>query len=176
MVSNCKECSTPVGENNKFCSTSCSASFNNRLRPGRPYKLRKTRTCRVCGVIIPTRSTVCQLHNTHVVDWTVVTIDKIASKNYQRHSRIRQLARDVYKKCGKPRECAKCGYNKHVDICHIKDIVDYRTDTPVSVVNEPDNLIALCKNHHWELDHGLITYNVVDKTWGNGNCKRTAQW
>jgi predicted restriction endonuclease len=54
------------------------------------------------------------------------------------------------------RKCAICGYDLHIDICHIKPIKDFPDDAYIADINNTTNLIALCKNHHWELDHGLL--------------------
>lgn len=52
--------------------------------------------------------------------------------------------------------CEKCGYNKHVETCHIQDIGSFDTDTLIKEVNVPENLALLCPNCHWELDHKLV--------------------
>ena len=51
-------------------------------------------------------------------------------------------------------ECDHCGYSYHVDICHIRDLSSFDDQTPVSIVNDLSNLVALCKNHHTEFDNG----------------------
>ena len=52
--------------------------------------------------------------------------------------------------------CANCGYDKHVELCHINDVADFSDDVPLSVVNSIDNIIQLCRNCHWELGNELI--------------------
>lgn len=66
------------------------------------------------------------------------------------------MARQTYTKSNLPRVCRNCGYDKHVEICHIRAINTFPDDTPISVVNDLANLVALCPNCHWELDHGLL--------------------
>lgn len=51
-------------------------------------------------------------------------------------------------------ECFICGYSYHVDIAHIKDIKDFDGSTLVSEINDLGNLVALCRNHHYEFDCG----------------------
>lgn len=63
---------------------------------------------------------------------------------------IRSRARTVIKNRTK---CEKCGYDKHVEACHIKPISSFSDDTPIDVINAPDNLLALCPNCHWEFDN-----------------------
>ena len=78
-------------------------------------------------------------------------------KNWQSaRTSIRRSAQKAYEESGKPYECAICGYNKHVEIAHIKAVSDFDDDALVSEINHPDNLIGLCPNHHWEYDNGLL--------------------
>jgi len=56
-----------------------------------------------------------------------------------------------------PAECRICGYTKHVDVAHIRSVRTFPEGAQVSEINHPDNLVALCPNHHWEYDHGLLT-------------------
>ena len=69
---------------------------------------------------------------------------------------LRSHSRATYKLSGSSMACQICGYDKHVEICHIKDVSKYNPDTFIYVVNHINNLIALCRNHHWELDHNLL--------------------
>jgi len=55
-----------------------------------------------------------------------------------------------------PYECVRCGYDKHIEVCHRRSLASFPDDTPISVVNSLDNLVGLCPNHHWEFDHGLL--------------------
>lgn len=78
-------------------------------------------------------------------------------KNYQSYrSTIRKLAESTYKASGKPNYCAKCGYSNHIEIAHIKAVSDFDDSATIAEINSIDNLIALCPNHHWEYDHGIL--------------------
>lgn len=78
-------------------------------------------------------------------------------KNYQSYrSSIRKIAENIYKSSGKPCCCAKCGYSTHIEIAHIKPVSDFENSTTIAEINSIDNLIALCPNHHWEYDHGIL--------------------
>ena len=70
---------------------------------------------------------------------------------------IAKHARRVYNKSDKPKECLVCGYNTHIQVCHIKAVADFNENTLIKEIHSWDNLVALCPNHHWEYDHGLIT-------------------
>lgn len=57
--------------------------------------------------------------------------------------------------------CVKCGYDKHIEVAHVKSITEFDLDTPISIINHPTNLLALCPNCHWEHDH-KETYRLCD--------------
>lgn len=65
---------------------------------------------------------------------------------------VRTRARAVAKKLGLD-SCEVCGYNKHVEIAHIRGISTFEGDTLLSVINARENLKALCPNCHWEFDN-----------------------
>lgn len=69
---------------------------------------------------------------------------------------IRKHARKVYERSDKPKCCAICGYKHYYEVCHLRAVSDFPDDTLISEINKIDNLIALCPNHHWEFDHGLL--------------------
>lgn len=78
-------------------------------------------------------------------------------KNYQSYrSGIRKLAEQIYKDSGQVLSCKICGYNKHVEIAHIKAVSDFDDSTTIAEINDINNLVALCPNHHWEYDNGYI--------------------
>lgn len=60
-----------------------------------------------------------------------------------------------FKMKNKPQVCSECGYSKHVECCHLRAISDFPPETLLNIVNSYDNLVLLCPNCHWELDHGL---------------------
>jgi hypothetical protein len=55
-----------------------------------------------------------------------------------------------------PKRCVNCGYDKHIEVCHRRALTSYPLDTPIAIVNDLSNLVGLCPNCHWELDHGLL--------------------
>lgn len=72
-----------------------------------------------------------------------------------KYSRVRSSARVIFKDLLK-NPCQVCGYDKHVELCHIKPIASFEENTLLKEINTKDNLIMLCPNCHWELDHGLL--------------------
>lgn len=78
-------------------------------------------------------------------------------KNYQSYrSSIRIWAERIYKNSNKPMKCAICGYDKHVEIAHIKPVSDFADSCTIAEINSINNLIALCPNHHWEYDNKIL--------------------
>lgn len=55
--------------------------------------------------------------------------------------------------------CVMCGYTTYNEACHIKSVASFGDDVTLNVINDPDNLMYMCRNHHWEFDHGLIKIN-----------------
>ena len=72
-------------------------------------------------------------------------------------SSIQKDARITYQASSKPKQCIICGYDKHYEVAHIKAVSDFDGTALISEINNIDNLIALCPNHHWEYDNGLLT-------------------
>ncbi len=156
-MNKCLYCSKET-ENPKFCSKSCSASYSNKKNPKR--KKRKY-FCIICNKEIGYRQQYCQEHNKNFTDWNSITYAEILNKrSYQKNSRIRNLARIEYHKLNSC-VCANCGYDKHIEVCHIKPISEHSQDTKISEINKPTNLIGLCPNCHWELDNGLLTIEQI---------------
>lgn len=160
----CLGCNS-LTENPKFCSRSCAAKYNNKKYPKR--KLERT-NCSKCGSLIGRKShtdsrTVCNSCNPSYVDWNNLTLGEVKGvRRYQKHSVIRYNVRNKYFKANPNPTCRKCGYDKHVEVCHIKPIHSYSLDTKVGVINSLDNLIGLCPNHHWEFDNGHLDFTEFD--------------
>ena len=146
---------------NLFCSVKCSVIFNNRHRPKKPqYKQCK------CGKQISKRSEYCKQCNPQFVDWskrTLIHMRKLGVYDFHRH--LHAYSKSVFKQSGNKRICLNCGYNKHTDVCHIKSIREFDPSTSMTVVNDISNLVPLCKNCHWELDHGYLDKNKIIKNW-----------
>ena len=80
-------------------------------------------------------------------------------KNWQSaRSSIQKDARRMYFEHNQNPKCAICGYDKHVEVAHIKSVSDFDDNTKISIINSIDNLIGLCPNHHWEYDNGILKF------------------
>lgn len=71
-------------------------------------------------------------------------------------SKITRHAKKVYKLNNGPRKCFVCGYDKYVEVCHKKPVADFEDSATIREINDMNNLVALCPNHHKELDLGLL--------------------
>jgi 5-methylcytosine-specific restriction endonuclease McrA len=78
-------------------------------------------------------------------------------------SKVRGYARTIYHKYNPNAKCERCGYDKHVEVCHIKPISSFEVTTLLREVNSLENLIGLCPNCHWELDHGFLDFPEFER-------------
>lgn len=116
-----------------FCSQSCAAKYNNAnselLKASRKVK---TKTCKTCSTLIFSDATYC------LDCFNLFRLGELENKTkgellelygrYGFHSRIRGHAKTVMKNTGKKKVCSSCGYSKHVEVCHIKDVKDFTND------------------------------------------------
>jgi len=156
-TTNCISCNIETN-NPKFCSRSCAAKYNNVHFPKRKGEV----ICYKCGNTSLKSRKYCKEHNPQKgLDWSSISLEETNSKRqYQRNSRIRDLARRTYDKANLPKSCFICGYDKHYEIHHIKQINEFDKSTVISVINSLDNLVALCPTHHWEADRGMIVFTA----------------
>lgn len=162
----CVECNSTFTRNRKpgksdrmrFCNNSCAAKHSNRNRRDNekyscPYcdstKKPSSKACRDCSNSRRNRSN--NLDNKTLAEL------KSEYSHSQYHAKLRGDSRASYLFSKRPMFCLICNYSKHVDICHIIDIKEFSMDTKISVVNHINNLLALCRNHHWEFDHSELS-------------------
>ena len=159
----CLECNLETN-NPKFCGRSCAAKYNNKKTPKRKSK----KKCSLCDNYVKNwRTTLCIFHHTEYIQNRFEYIkertlseywEKDSLKNLPKSSKnvhLRLLARSHFKHLiNLP--CYNCGYNKHVELCHIKPISSFNEKNTVKEVNCEKNLIQLCPNCHWEFDNGLL--------------------
>lgn len=85
---------------------------------------------------------------------------RIKSKNKGTHpswlyAEVRNFARSWNKELRKL-PCRVCGYNKHVELCHIKPLNKFDDSDLLKEINSPNNIVVLCPNCHWEFDNGIL--------------------
>lgn len=136
-----------------YCGRSCAAKANNKLFPKRQMSNR----CRTCDKPIPHDVSFCSKNCNPRTVPDGQTLGEFIQKKVKRdanlYNQIRQRARAVAFS-SKPKVCEKCGYSKHVEVCHKRAISDFPMDANIKEeINNIKNLLVLCPNCHWEHDH-----------------------
>lgn len=154
-MNECRNCNN-LTNNPVFCTRSCAAIFNNTNNPKRKWR------CKKCNLVKPkssSRARMCQDCKDIFTTPKFLTVGEVKSHYLKRgysynnvYSYIRERSRKYVKLFNNP-FCAKCGYNKHVEVAHIKPISKFDDNSKIEDINNPSNLILLCPNCHWELDN-----------------------
>ena len=128
LKSSCKECDNSSKEYKKYKYNKCECGNK---------KLKKSTRCQDCR---------CEKN---------ITLGDVKKKYGEgKRASLYSLVRLRARACSKHlTSCSKCGYDKHVEICHIKSISSFSDETLLNTINHESNLIALCPNCHWELDN-----------------------
>lgn len=157
----CLECGSET-YNPIFCSRTCAAKYNNAKNPKRKKRVWH---CEKCGQIKERpyygahTCNECKDRPRELKHESIKSLRKMYETRKNQHqnvySYIREQSRKIYLRIN-PSICVACGYNKHVEVCHIKQVSEYPDDALISEINSLDNLVALCPNCHWEFDHGLL--------------------
>jgi len=149
----CSQCEEET-KNPKFCSSKCAAIYNN-------IKRSNPNSCIKCGNRIRKNSICCKncIGIYKIEKYGEKTIKEFrdipASKN--RYQSVRYHAHQIAELHNLSKKCHYCNYENHFQLCHIKDIGNFPDSAKLKEINHPTNLIFLCPNHHWDLDHNLLT-------------------
>lgn len=146
-MNNCLNCNKET-KNAKYCSRTCSVSKNNKLQPKRQKKIKP---CKLCKSPTKGRKVFCENCKGMEDIMTLAELKYKKSLPQQTLNYIRYLSRQRGKKLFS--QCVNCGYNKHIEIAHIKSITSFPDSAKLGEVNHPSNLLGLCPNCHWEFDH-----------------------
>lgn len=146
----------------KFCNLSCSAKFNNKLR-------KKDKYCLICGTKID-NGKYCQKckpisFNKKFLELQNKTKGELIRERgyFKARSAITKNARTVYFKNNNITKCKICGYDKYIEVCHIKPVSDFSDDSKISEINNIKNLVGLCPNHHKEFDNNILDLTELKK-------------
>lgn len=128
-----------------FCSISCSNKSRNTRKSNKEIKL-----CAICSKT--SRSELCKICYQNSLK---ENYSKCKIKDKPRSCRDQYIRYHSRKKASQLgwTKCCKCGYDKHVEVAHIKPVCEFDEDTLLSEVNSESNLIPLCPNCHWEFDN-----------------------
>ena len=150
-----------------FCDRSCAAKYNNRAHPKREPTGKK----QTLFITKEPKKVRCECGEVFLIKGRPKKLcpecrglDRVGRllkgelfqrrKNWQSaRSAIQKHARATYIRSGKPLFCKMCGYSKHIEVAHIVPVSFFADGAKVCEINHPDNLMALCPNHHWEHDH-----------------------
>lgn len=148
----CKHCNSDIPKNKDYRNTYCSQSCSNVV-----LGISRRNKCYECGdLTTPTEFGNTRKRCNKCMSKNLLenkTLEETLGEGSNRYNKVRSHARALLKK-HKPKICGKCGYDKHVEACHLKPIKSFPLNTLVSEINSITNLEWLCPNHHWELDHG----------------------
>ncbi len=164
----CANCGVPTS-NPRFCGRSCAAKKTNK----ESVKRKPSRKCAKddCeDVVSNCRTSLCKYHlEEHKLsrisqDTTIEEFQNrpsVKGKHWSwANAHIRLLCRNQHKDLS-TKPCANCGYEKHVELCHIKALSSFPGTATLHEVNHENNLIQLCRNCHWESHNGLISDNEL---------------
>ena len=124
--------------------------YKNSISSNLKDKIRKR--CDLLGLTLNIKA----LNKTSVKDRTKKELFETRSNWQCARSAITKNANEVYFKINENPKCAICGYDKHVEVAHIKSVSSFTDESLISEINSIDNLIGLCPNHHWEYDKGIL--------------------
>ena len=138
-----------------FCSSRCSALYNNKSRPrkylckscSKPIGKSKTMLCRQC------------LNKRLATETSDTTKSELKNRRhgYQSYrNAVRRHAQIIYTLSGLPQKCQICGYEKYTEIAHKKPVSSFPESSTLGEINHISNLFPLCPNHHWEHDNGIL--------------------
>jgi predicted restriction endonuclease len=146
--------------NKKFCNHSCSASFNNLKRfviiekifnhiinTKNSIKYRKAKKDKSEKLKVPKFEYLNDKTKGELFENT---------KWQNARSTIQKHARFIYNNSDKCKCCNVCKYDKHYQVAHKKSVSSFQKEARILDINDIDNLIALCPNHHWEFDHEFL--------------------
>ena len=157
---NCSYCGDEYKSKSKsksFCSQNCAVKFDDFISP----KGNKSSSCKTCLKPIEAHNTWCGVcigdapESQKRPDMKLGKLKKLFPYPLWRRKVSLQghkTAKNVQDKC------LHCGFDEHVELCHIKPIKNFSDDAMyIAEVNCEENLVKLCPNHHWSLDSGKLS-------------------
>lgn len=175
---NCgKELRILKGEYNKsetkhfFCDNSCAAKYNNSHRERKESdivwvgekKKKGYNKCPICGKLKYYKSELCSdcrnKEKRKIKERTLGSY--VDGKKYltSKCGEIRKDARRTIEESKRERVCAYCHNHEFDDILevhHVKGILEFDRTATIGEINDEQNLVWLCPNHHKMLEMGLI--------------------
>jgi len=156
----CLECGkefTPTMGLNKICSEECRMNRKNRKR----RKSKQIRKCIWCEEEFEAAD--------HRKKYCSVKCKRSFQSKFRKDHVLRNRVKRIGFKKLLPNECEICGFSRVIQYAHIVSVKD-------GGVEERDNLLALCPNHHWLYDHNelyLKEYELISERVNAGKAKYT---
>ena len=146
---------------NHYCSSSCAAKVNGIKFPKRAVE----GNCKQCNTPIPSSLSYCKKCKIEKISFNDQTLYQATrdGKKASAYCTIREYARKNLLQSGIQKCCKNCGYEKHVESCHIKSISSFDLEITIKEINDLSNLVFLCPNCHWEFDKGILKLNGPGK-------------
>ena len=169
IVTSCGHCGRsvvrPNGQLSKsksklvFCNRSCSASFNNKITKRKSQRIYK---CKFCDTQISIGRRVCNPCLEDKIRRTGQTTLQTLLERRQdscKYSPVREHARNLCRRL--PKVCSNCGYDKHVEVAHLRPVKAFNLESTIKEINDLNNLCLLCPNCHWEFDNGILSIKNI---------------
>jgi len=152
-----------------FCNRSCAATYNNKVRVKKSDIIwvngssRGYNKCPICGKLKYYKSELCSncrnKEKRKIKERTLGSY--VDGKKYltSKCGEIRKDARRTIEESKRERVCAYCHNHEFDDILevhHLKGILEFDRSATIGEINDEDNLVWLCPNHHKMLEMGLI--------------------
>lgn len=166
-MTNCRRCKIELTKPDSkiFCSRSCAAIYNNTRHPKRVRVISSCINCKKDTEYGNRKFCVSCIKQRWDKTWPLKPLkfrtlkEELLlnpEKGANKYNRIRGSLRNEFKAVIKKQKCKNCGYDKHVEICHIKPISVFPLNALIKTVNSRSNAVLLCPNCHWELDNGKL--------------------
>ena len=177
VINLCVACGKETN-NPKFCNKSCAAKINGSLHPKRKNH-RTERICRFCGNSYFRSKDHCAkitcpkclaAGRTSLAKDTkiglVMNLPSVKGKHPSWKSAHIRILNRLWNRHMLKSPCTRCGYSHHVELAHIEAITDFPKSATLGEVNNPKNVVPLCRNCHWESHHGFFDikeYGAMDE-------------
>lgn len=148
----------------RFCSQKCAVTHSNKTRKRKPaHRGRSNPKCKMCSKRARgPYAKYCEEHKDTYKNRRNTNVRLKGLKRKRQYTRkghmwlsskIRTIAKNWYREI-LSWPCARCGYDKHVEMCHIREVRTFTDNDKIKVINARTNVVQLCRNCHWEMDNG----------------------
>lgn len=151
----------------KECDREKAASYRGKDIKDVNRFVKKIKYCEYCNNInnrptSPFCSQKCSTiyNNKDKIKADLSTENSISGNRYPKISSNARVLMNHYKE-GIDRKCENCGYDKYLEVAHIKAVSEFSDNDLVLEINGENNLMDLCPNCHKEYDNNLLTLEQI---------------